>query len=199
MIVVFGIIIPEDGHMADDLVDKECKKCNNLKSLKEFHSHINRYNTKVYSSSCMLCRHEIATTWNKKNRTKHTAHQAKWRSLHKEIDIQRSKDRFKRLDHRIKSRLRSRLRDAIKNNQKIGSAIGDLGCSIHELKVHLESQFKPGMTWENWSVHGWHLDHIKPLCSFDLEKEEEFQAACHYSNLQPLWAKDNLSKSGKAI
>lgn len=93
--------------------------------------------------------------------------------------------------------LRSRLNKAIKNNQKAGSAVADLGCSIEELKIHLESQFQEGMSWGNYGLKGWHIDHIKPLASFDLTKEEELKEACHYTNLQPLWAEDNLSKGAK--
>jgi len=98
---------------------------------------------------------------------------------------------------RLKKQLRSRLGAAIKNNQKTGSAIKDLGCSIEELKLYLESKFLPGMAWYNWSRIGWHIDHIRPLNSFDLTDPEQFKVACHYTNLQPLWAKDNLRKGSK--
>jgi hypothetical protein len=91
--------------------------------------------------------------------------------------------------------LRSRLRLALKNNQKVGSAVKDLGCTIDELKSYLESKFQPGMSWDNWSIDGWHIDHIKPLASFDLTDRKQMLEACHYTNLQPLWAQDNLSKS----
>lgn len=90
--------------------------------------------------------------------------------------------------------LRSRLYDALKNNQKIGSAVSDLGCSIEELKVHLESKFQLGMTWNNWTKDGWHIDYIRPLASFDLTDKNQVKEACKYINLQPLWAEDNLSK-----
>ena len=68
---------------------------------------------------------------------------------------------------------------------------------MEELKIYLESKFLPGMTWDNWSKDGWHIDHVVPLASFDLTNKEQFDKACHYTNLQPLWAKDNLSKSDR--
>jgi len=95
-------------------------------------------------------------------------------------------------EYKIKHSLRGRLYTAIKSNYKTGSAVQDLGCSIEELKRRLESQFQKGMTWDNYGE--WHIDHIRPLASFDLTKREELLKACNYSNLQPLWAKDNLSK-----
>ena len=52
------------------------------------------------------------------------------------------------------------------------------------------------MTWENHTTHGWHIDHVKPCAVFDLSKPEEQKKCFHYTNLQPLWAKENLSKSG---
>jgi len=102
------------------------------------------------------------------------------------------------LDFKLANYLRSRLNKALHNNQKAGSAVDDLDCTIEELKKYLESKFEPGMTWDNWSVHGWHIDHIKPLSKFDLTDPEQFKIACRYTNLQPLWAKDNLVKSNDA-
>jgi len=68
-------------------------------------------------------------------------------------------------------------------------------CKVDELKEYLESQFEEGMTWDNWSRDGWHIDHIVPLSFFDLIDSEQVKKACHYTNLQPLWAEDNLRKS----
>src|SRR5208283_3754628 len=92
--------------------------------------------------------------------------------------------------------LRSRLCKALKGNYKSGSAVRDLGCSIEFLKRHLEQQFVDGMTWGNYGKV-WHIDHIEPLCSFDLTIREQLLIACHYTNLQPLFEKDNLKKSSE--
>jgi hypothetical protein len=91
--------------------------------------------------------------------------------------------------------LRTRLRAALRGGYKNGSAVRDLGCSIAKLRQHLERQFKPGMTWGNWSRTGWHIDHIRPLASFDLGDPSQLKAAVHYTNLQPLWAIENLKKA----
>lgn len=101
--------------------------------------------------------------------------------------------------YRLSVVLRSRLRSAIKNNIKSGSAIKDLGCSIDELKKHLESKFQSGMTWNNWGRGDakWHIDHVVPLTYFDLTDYEQLKKACHYTNLQPLWETENLTKGAK--
>jgi len=81
------------------------------------------------------------------------------------------------------------------NSKKDKKTTEYLGCDKKTLYNHLEKQFKDGMTWENKSE--WHIDHIKPCASFNLELEEERIKCFHYTNLQPLWATDNLSKGDK--
>ena len=54
-----------------------------------------------------------------------------------------------------------------------------------------------GMTWQNWNKNGWHIDHIKQCCTFDLSKPEEQKECFHYTNLRPLWANENLSRVRK--
>lgn len=100
---------------------------------------------------------------------------------------------------KIMKTLRNRLYSAIKNQsgEKQFKTIDLIGCSMYEFKKHIESQFKPGMSWDNHGLHTWHLDHIKPCVSFDLTKPEEQKKCFHYTNLQPLWAKENLSKHDK--
>lgn len=99
---------------------------------------------------------------------------------------------------RIADNLRTRLRNTIKYKaEKHTSVINLIGCTVDELIQHLESLFTKGMTWEKYGLYGWHIDHIKPCIAFNLETIEEQQKCFHYSNLQPLWAEDNLSKGGK--
>lgn len=72
-----------------------------------------------------------------------------------------------------------------------------LGCDWLHFVAHIEAQFQPGMTWQNHGHSGWHFDHIVPLSSFDLTDEEQLKKGCHYTNVQPLWAADNIRKGGK--
>lgn len=112
----------------------------------------------------------------------------------KESNRLSNNSRKRNLVHKIGHTLRNRTRLAIKNNQKVGSAVKDLGCTVEEFKLYVENLFLPNMTWDNWSRHRWHLDHIIPLSSFNLSDRKEYLKACHYTNIQPLWAKDNLIK-----
>lgn len=102
---------------------------------------------------------------------------------------------------KLRTNLRNRLYRALKGNCKKGSAVRDLGCSIADLKKWLEQQFYPHpktgemMTWDNYGYYGWHIDHIIPLSSFDLTDVVQIKKACHWFNLQPLWAEENLTKS----
>src|SRR3990172_1597546 len=100
------------------------------------------------------------------------------------------KRREENIQFRLADNLRSRLSSAIKTNQKAGSAVSDLGCSILELKQYIEGLWLEGMTWDNWGrgKDKWHIDHVIPLRGkgIDLEDLETFRRVCHYTNLQPL-------------
>ena len=88
----------------------------------------------------------------------------------------------------------------LKMNKYVGyskSKLELLGCSGEELKEWIENQFTEGMSWEKLGINGIHIDHIRPCASFDLTKEEDVKKCFHFSNLQPLWAKDNLIKGAK--
>lgn len=106
------------------------------------------------------------------------------------------KDKLRNDPHfRFKHSLRSRIRIAIKNKYKSGSAVRDIGCSGEEAFKYIESLFSEGMSWNNYGE--WHIDHIRPLASFNLEDRDQFLEAVNYKNLRPLWASDNLSKGDK--
>lgn len=103
------------------------------------------------------------------------------------------------LTHRLSVVLRSRLRSAVRNGQKRGSAIRDLGCTVDELKEHLEGLFKPGMTWENFG-HGegrWSIDHVFPMKRADLSDRAHVLAVCNWRNLRPEWFSENVRKSAR--
>jgi len=93
--------------------------------------------------------------------------------------------------------MRSRLCNYLKmcDVTKRNKTFDIVGCSPQFLKEHLETQFTDGMTWDNRCE--WHIDHIIPLSS--AKTEDELYKLCHYENLQPLWAEDNLKKSNKIL
>ena len=100
----------------------------------------------------------------------------------------------------LKSKMRIYVSRAIKQKRGYKSSIKYIGCSVEKLKEHLEKQFKEGMTWEN---HGkWHIDHIIPVKYKENGQEptlEEVIKRLHYTNLQPLWAEENMSKGNRYI
>ncbi len=98
---------------------------------------------------------------------------------------------------KLRSRLRNFINGSIKRHRRGGSVVSSLGCSLEEFINHIENQFHNGMTWENWSRNGWHLDHIVPLAKFDLSDPDQFVAAMHYTNYQPLWALENFRKGAR--
>lgn len=107
------------------------------------------------------------------------------------------------IQYRLRCNLRKRLGKYVKGTTKHGSSVRDLGCTVKELIVYLESRFSEGMTWENYGykkgIKTWHIDHIIPLTKFDLTQREELIKACHYTNLQPMWGDENIRKSNKII
>lgn len=116
-------------------------------------------------------------------------------------NARRAKRKAEDVQFRLASNLRGRLGVALKQGSKVGSAVDDLGCSINELREHLESKFQPGMTWENWGRGRgkWQIDHIMPLAAFNLTDRQHVLLACYYLNLQPLWWEDNLAKHDKIL
>lgn len=134
---------------------------------------------------------ERISEWNKNSYYRHKE------SRNKKMAIYFVNRYNKNINFRLSEILRKRLRMAIKIGSKAGSAVKDLGCSIEDFKNYLEGKFEEGMNWNNWGIKGWHIDHIKPLAHFDLSNRQQFLIACHYTNLQPLWALENIIKKDK--
>lgn len=106
-------------------------------------------------------------------------------------------DKYKRKNDpsfRVKENVKRRIRELLQNTGKLFKTHHYLGCSIEQLKCHLEKRFQEGMTWQNYGI-SWHIDHIIPCASFDFRHEFDKRLCFNYRNLQPLWAKENISKS----
>jgi hypothetical protein len=142
-----------------------------------------------------------------KNKDKLNRRNLKWR--HKNIEKCRlyqnnycRKKRKSDINYKIKCTQRIRINSTLKNISKSIPTMFLIGCDTDYLMYHIQNQFKSGMNWDN---HGrglnnekeWHIDHIKPCASFDLTKKSDQFKCFHYTNLQPLWAEDNLKKGNK--
>lgn len=103
------------------------------------------------------------------------------------------------LDFRLRAYARDRLRDALAGTKKPDTTFNLIGCSLQEMKAHISSLWTPGMTWENYGYRGWHIDHIIPCASFDFTDPDQIRKCFHFSNLQPLWALDNIRKGAKIL
>ncbi len=176
---------------------KSCTKCKIPKDLAEFSLARSRKDGR--QAKCKACDAEYAEAHRESKgvylKSYYREHRDKWSAYGKTAAV---RNRAPSPRKKIATALRSRLWQAIKTEARSGSAVRDLGCTIPELKTYLESQFRPGMTWENWSRTGWHVDHKKPLASFDLTDRKQLLEAVHFTNLQPLWAVENLAKGDLA-
>lgn len=130
--------------------------------------------------------------WRENNREKVDEHRKNWKKSHPSYSTEYSKKRRSTdLVYKMKMLLRTRLGNAFQGRKSKKTAVL-LGAQTPEVKQHIERLFLPGMTWQNMGKDGWHIDHIIPLaCAKSLK---HLEALCHYLNLQPLWAKDNLTK-----
>jgi hypothetical protein len=176
---------------------KECTKCNEVKELTEFYK--DKRNNDNHGSWCRSCVRDHGKTYYTNNKKRSNEAAVKWQKANPD-----KVRRYKRRNHRRRynsdpsfrfaSVTRKRIRNALKGTSKSASTIELLGCTAEHARFHIESQFTEGMTWDNI-----HIDHIQPCASFDLEDPSEQRKCFHYSNLQPLFASDNLRKSDKIV
>lgn len=194
---------------------KICSTCKKNKSTKYFHK--DSFRNDGYRNRCKECCAKTYKNWYSKNKTKKIKQKRKYyydnhqwylslarkyyrknKTQINKIENQRKKRRrFTDYNFRILCSLRSRICKILKGKIKNETTKEFIGCSIEELRIHIERQFTKGMTWKNYGIRGWHIDHIKPCCSFDLTDPAQQKICFHYTNLQPLWAIDNLKKGKK--
>ena len=197
----------EELHSLQKEGKRRCRMCNEVKILDDFHTSNSQkvfYNRKSY---CKCCAYEV---WRKprdqtpEGKLKKSINDKRYKSkpeAKKKVRENCSKKYHNDPAYKVKTLLRGRLGKAIKRKKASQSFVRELGCTVNELVVYLESQFysnpKTGemMNWNNHAMDGWHIDHIKPLHEFDLENEDQFKKAAHYTNLQPLWWWQNLEKN----
>lgn len=187
---------------------KICDGCGIEKELSKFSP--NKKSKGGFRNRCKQCVNQAAARYRNENRTRIRECQSRfrdknrdklrekyavWRRNRKEPGANARYSREYQKRNRLACNLRKRLRQAVKGRTKAGSAIRDLGCSVEELKRHLEKQFQSGMSWSNYG--DWEIDHIIPLSAVDLSDREQLKKVVHYTNLQPLWKSDNCSKGSK--
>jgi len=206
--------------MNQEAKSKKCSKCEQIKPIIEFHKH--KYSSDGHKSTCKKCRSLARKQFYIDNIEYYTNHYIKNSEVikiqHRErydpikrkaivstIEFKRQRNiklrKRTKVDpiFRLTKNYRSCLINALRGNYKRGRTVKQLGCSIEELKSYLETQWKIGMTWENYGKNGWHVDHIIPISFFNMEDATEQRMCFHYTNLQPLWWKENLEKSNKLI
>ena len=147
---------------------------------------------------------EKSRSWQKKNPEKTLYYAHKWRlkNLKKMNDYKKKWAKQKRdsdSGFRLNGSLTSAINQSLKGNKKGKHWEQLVGYTLEQLKKYIEKQFTEGMTWENYGKYGWHIDHIIPISAFNFEKSEDadFKRCWALKNLQPLWAKENISKGNK--
>jgi len=198
-------------------INPQCKKCIYLyKNSPSVKSKSKKYYLKIKKRKSLLNKLDYIKNKNKRlERQKNNRESIrKWEleyrrnyrlknkeKLNKRIREQKTKRRKIDPLFKLKERLRGRIRSYISDSGYIKTSKTEeiLGCNFETVKKHIERQFKKGMTWQNHGHLGevWHIDHKIPLAS--AKTEEELIKLCHYTNLQPLWERDNRYKGAKIL
>jgi len=185
-------------------MNKTCTKCQEEKPTTMFYKQKHgKFGVRGY---CKICSDKKQMEWREKNKKHLFEYGRKYREDNKNYFKQYRqwymKDYYKKrvaIDpaYKLMKNYRSRLHNIFKGGfYKEKTTLELIGCSPKQLKEHLEQQFVKGMNWDNYGSE-WHVDHILPCASFDLTDKTQREQCFHFSNLQPLWATDNLSKGCK--
>ena len=198
----------------DAFQTSHCSKCNLDKPKEEFA--IQLKNKSGLNSWCRKCKAEGMKEHYWRNPQKRRERSRVWGQIHKELISKLTKERYiknpdfyrekaKKKRSTIKGKLSNNMTwflwRALKGKKDRRKWEAIVGYTAEELKRHLESRFTSGMSWENYGFYGWHIDHVIPKSHFHYEatSDAQFKACWSLSNLQPLWAKDNLSKHDKVL
>jgi hypothetical protein len=182
---------------------KICNKCNIEKDILCFHNC--SQNSDGHKHICKTCRAKESKLRYEAHRDELIKYQKIYRDTHgisqkHELYVKNYMKSYRKRDYvKIANYMRTRVWKALHG---MGSKLHFneyIGCPLDEFMRYIESKFQIGMTWENYGYWGWHIDHIIPCFAFDLTDLNEFKKCFHYTNLQPLWRKDNLSKHNKII
>jgi hypothetical protein len=203
----------DENVLQPSILVRVCDKCKVELSIKDFY-YRKAYN--LYYKNCKKCYREKIGLYAENNKPKISEMKKRYyeknrdgiKARKKTHNIDLEKKRANRrlwensrlatdVEYKLRSYLRSRIRKAIKSQKALKSSktVELLGCSVETLRLHLESKFSPGMTWDNYGK--WHIDHIHPLSKTNLSNPQELLRAMNYKNLQPLWAIDNIKKGAK--
>lgn len=185
-------LLHKDRDKKQGLLYREQNRLKLNKQSKEYYSN-NKDHVKSYQK-----KYELVNKETRKNQHKINYQENKENRIKTQIEYQKVK-RLIDVNFKILGNCRNRVYLALKNNQKSGHTLDLIGCDIITLKLHLEKQFKVGMTWNNHGLYGWHIDHIIPCAAFNLSDPEQQRKCFNYTNLQPLWAEENLVKSDNLI
>ncbi len=151
---------------------------------------------------------EYSKRYREENREKVAEIKKRWRERNKDRDNKRRKEYVKNkleqdgqftIRYKLNLRMANAINKSLKGKKNGRSWESLVGYTLEELMTHLESQFKPGMTWENHGRSGWHIDHIRPIASFNFTSPDdpEFKECWSLENLRPLWAEENLRKGAE--
>lgn len=165
--------------------EAQCRSCKKSKSKKPHLVARRKVRQKAYRQANPERERKRTTAWNKANPDR--------------VNKNNRENKKKRIRENpvlaIRYHMSSRLSHILAGRAKPAPTMSLVGCSLEDLQAHIQRLFQPGMTWDNYGVHGWHVDHKRPCSSFDFKDPDQVRQCFHFSNLQPLWALDNWIKN----
>lgn len=191
----------KDGYRPD------CKSCRKIYQLNNKNK-IKDQKRKYYLNN-HRCVRDKTKKYYEENKERASYVKKLWHERNPQRYLEKSKERARYLrgtnvSYKINGSMSASINKHLRINKtnKYGSSwIKIVNYTVEDLKSHLESKFIDDMSWENYGLYGWHIDHIIPksFFKFDSYDHPAFKACWSLENLQPLWAKDNLKKNNKVV